>query len=963
MMKNINRFLDKIFLLKILLPTFLALGLFVMSIFQIIIPKFEEIILDRKREMIRELTNSVWHIAKLNNQQAEAGSISQKEAQRRTIEQVRSLRYGEEQKDYFWITDTQPKMIVHPYREDLNDKDLSDFKDSHGKKLFVEMANVVKSDDGGFVDYTWQWKDDSTRIVPKLSYVKYFKPWGWIIGTGIYIEDVKYEIANLEQNVINIAIWITIAISLILFFIVIQNYKSESKRVLAENELKESREKYKALVEATTEGLLMVLEGKQIYYNKTLLAMLGYNEEETSSLQLNEIFANINKNDALEFDNPEHLRAALSKNIETWLKRKDGSLIDVLLMASPISFFGQNGVIVIVKDISHHKQITAALDESKEKYLTLTNQLQLAVFRTEAEKEMKIIEGNPEALSFFNCANEHEIQAINFGDLFDEQIAFKTITKELLEKGFVKNKIAALRRKNNTLAVVSLSMVLIKDSEGRTRYCDVIIEDITDKKINEENKGSIISALETPRLFLNHSIEQYIENAAVCMMGETVEKGAKTISKTGAKVVFIKDKDENYIGMAFKEDISGSIIKNLSANQPIYEIMRAPIISVHDSSLVYDVLSLYYEKGQKYFGVKNEANEIYGLIDIDEIQKSHLHTYFLFIKNIENAETIEEIKQYHRKLMLYIRMLIESGANVRNICFSTATISETITKKIISLAIDELGPPPVKFSFLTFGSEGRAEQTLVTDQDNAILYEDVEDTQSEKTREYFLKLSELVCDLLNDVGYTFCKGNIMAKNPKWLQPLSVWKQYFMEWVNTANPQDLLDVNIFFDLKLAYGDEKLYEVLQKYLFKILTGNNAFFVYLTQNALRIKPPFGNLKTAEYIDSKLALLPLIDLVRIYSLSNNIKSLNTIERLVELHEKGVFSASGYQDILYAFTFLMQLRYRQQSKMLAENNLPNNNIYLAGLTEIDKLILKRVLSQIEDFQAKLSLDFKGIIQ
>ncbi|MBE0558011.1 MAG: cache domain-containing protein, partial [Proteobacteria bacterium] len=258
---------NRLFLLKIVLPALLTMVLFIVSLYQIIIPRFESIIMDRKREMTRELVNNTWHIADHYHREALAQRMSEAEARQRTIEQVRHLRYGDEAKDYFWITDFHPVMIVHPFREELNGSDLTNFTDSRGKRLFVEMVRLVRNEGEGFVDYTWQWKDDSTRIVPKLSYVKPFHPWGWIIGTGIYVEDVKAEIAGLEQNIVTISLWITVATALLLLFMAGQNLRSEKQRYSAESELREAKERYQALVEASTEGLLMLLDDDQVYCN------------------------------------------------------------------------------------------------------------------------------------------------------------------------------------------------------------------------------------------------------------------------------------------------------------------------------------------------------------------------------------------------------------------------------------------------------------------------------------------------------------------------------------------------------------------------------------------------------------------------------------------------------------------------------------------------------------------------
>ncbi|MBS3945104.1 MAG: cache domain-containing protein, partial [Melioribacter sp.] len=277
-MKILKKTPGKISYVRTLLPTLLTIALFIIAIFMVVIPQFENIILDRKREMIRELTNSTvsminrWHQVQLK------GMISEDEAKKNAIDLIKNLRYGEELKDYFWVTDLHPNMIVHPYRPELDGNDLSNFEDLKDKKLFVEMVKAVQNSGEGYVDYMWQWKDDSTKIVPKLSYVKKFEPWNWVIGTGIYIEDVRLEIKLLERKILTISVIVTILSSLLLSYIAFRNIKNEKLRKKAEDDLHESREKYRMLVEASGEGLIMILDNKQTFYNKTFYSMLGYSD-------------------------------------------------------------------------------------------------------------------------------------------------------------------------------------------------------------------------------------------------------------------------------------------------------------------------------------------------------------------------------------------------------------------------------------------------------------------------------------------------------------------------------------------------------------------------------------------------------------------------------------------------------------------------------------------------------------
>ena len=233
--------------------------LFIISIFSIIIPDFEDNILDKKHEMIKELTNTSWSVLAKYHKEEQDSILTREEAQAKAISRIEYLRYGKEGKDYFWITDMEPTMIMHPYRSDLDNTNLSEYADPTGKKLFVEFVKAVEKETEGYVDYMWQWKDDSTRIVPKFSFVKKFEPWGWIIGTGIYIEDVKLEIASMEKRVIKISLIIIGIIIILLLVIAFQSLRIEKKRQTAETELLKSREQYKKLVETTNEGIYLIV--------------------------------------------------------------------------------------------------------------------------------------------------------------------------------------------------------------------------------------------------------------------------------------------------------------------------------------------------------------------------------------------------------------------------------------------------------------------------------------------------------------------------------------------------------------------------------------------------------------------------------------------------------------------------------------------------------------------------------
>ena len=211
----------------------------------------------------------------------------------------------------------------------------------------MEAVNSVKANGEGFIDYMWQWKDDSTRIVPKLSYVREFQPWNWIVGTGIYLEDVRLEIAWLKKRLLTLALLISLIISAILIFIIRQSLNIERRRGKAEGELRLSREKYKSLVEASTEGTLMWVEQAFVFSNIKFSKLSGYDPDEIRCMSFGDIFQ-------MEWESLEADITDPKKSIsrETILSCKDGSTREVIISASKINHADQPGYIIIVKELS-----------------------------------------------------------------------------------------------------------------------------------------------------------------------------------------------------------------------------------------------------------------------------------------------------------------------------------------------------------------------------------------------------------------------------------------------------------------------------------------------------------------------------------------------------------------------------------------------------------------------------------
>jgi CBS domain-containing protein len=327
----------------------------------------------------------------------------------------------------------------------------------------------------------------------------------------------------------------------------------------------------------------------------------------------------------------------------------------------------------------------------------------------------------------------------------------------------------------------------------------------------------------------------------------------------------------------------------------------------------------------------------------------------------------------HGQLPGLLFSMVNSGATIRTVTWLITTFSDIILNKVIGFAIEALGPPPTRFAFATLGSEGRKEQTLKTDQDNAIIYDD-DGRSSQRSRQelnhYFLALGKRVCTWLDQIGYRFCKGEIMAGNPTWCQPLSVWKKYFFDWIHAAGPKDLLHSSIFFDLRFGGGDAQLVESLSRYLFKSLKTWPGFFRHMTENAIYFKPPIGLFgqfrvessgKHRNCLNIKHAMTAIVDYARIYALKNGIRETNTQERLHQLYLKRVLDPEAYREIEQAFNLIMQIRITHQINAIVVKRISaDNHVDPKTLSAIEQKMLKMSFKRIESMQKQICLDFTG---
>ena len=630
---------------RVVWPTVIAAILFASSAFTVIVPVFRDSMMKQKKGMIKELVSTATSAITFYIHQEQAGDISRAEAQRLAAAEISELRYGIDNKDYFWITDMEPRMVMHPYRPELVGKDLADYSDSENKsgiKLFAESVELVKADNEGYLEYLWQWMDDPRRAEPKLSFVQGVPEWGWVVGTGVYIHDVKAEIDRLSRNLLIADGVIAIAMLGLMTSVLLQSRRIELDRARAETGLREAKDRYRALVEGSNEGYVLEIDGETVFSNHTMRRLTGYGEEELAGMKVWQL---------LEPDNEvnrfadEHLKqlydhTAAASEFEARLCTKGGDLLDVLVSTSRIFFSEKNGHVISFTEVSRGQRDT-----------------------------LKAFSAPSAAPDFPKPAIQQEI------------------------------------------------------SEAQTA-------------------GQVIRALkQLPDL-------------------------VRSLTDSGVKP----------------------------------SILRETVGSVYDAAI----------------------------------------------------------------------------------------------ERFVFQALEESGRPAAPFAFVSLGSNARHEMTLFSDQDNALIFADVPKDQLTEIRRAFLLLADEVCGKLKQAGYPYCPGGIMAANPKWCLSVSEWKKKFNQWILQATAETILEVNVFLDIRNAFGSDELMDELREHVRACTAANPEFFIFYAKNCLSYKAPLGlrgRIRTERKGDEKTinlkeCLKPLETFGRIYALKHGVPMPGTLNRFTELRE-----------------------------------------------------------------------------
>lgn len=1000
-----HAFEQRPFVLRIFLPTLIAIALFMAAIWLVILPSFEQTLLERKREMIRELTNSAWSMLAAYERDERSGLMPRELAQKSAAARVEALRYGNESKDYFWIQDLQPRMVMHPYRRELNGQDLRGFKDPRGVAIFVEFAQLVATSGEGYVDYVWQWKDDPQRLRSKESFVKGFAPWGWVIGTGIYTEDVKAEIATLERHLIHTSVIISGAVILLLLFVLQQSLRAERGRQATLDSLRESTQRYHALVEATTEGTLLVLGARCHYANPTFLAMLGYGANHLEFLDLADLLPRQSGNEPIwnRLDpKGEGEGLADGEAVDGCLRHADGRLVEAVLALNPITLDGQSGFILLAKDLARHSAAQAQQGQGP-----VIQSLPLGVFRARAVRRGVFAELNQAGRELLQSLPLADKDHPALADLFAIPSEYADFVESLLSGTAAGVRTVLAESTATGPRFVALSARLVRDERQQPGFFDGSVQEVTAEHRREKEREALLEKLQSSLLFLLEPIAKLGQDAVICPLDASVEQVARQMSEHNASAALIagpskpkvaavggqmqgeldgrrtaeslqqegqgivSNSEAVVLGIVTDQDLRRRVLAvGASPETPVHSVMSAPLTKIADQALVYEALMRMEERRVHHLVVEGARGQAWRVLDHSALVQFQSYGPIVLAREIARAATPAEVARCCARLRPLVKTLMDISAKPRQVTTLLAASSDAAAERLIQLALADLGPPPAPFAFLAMGSQGRQEQTLMTDQDNGIVYAQAPDQDPALCQAYFLRLGQRVCDDLNAAGYAHCRGLVMASQPRWCRSLADWLAWLETAVRTPEAQEVIDVSVFCDFRVIWGDEQLAQTLRSALHAATSRHPAFFHQAARNALLFKPPFrlvgsiyltgGAAEHPGEINLKDAMMPLVGFARLYAVRHQLAPVHTLDRIAAMAQRGLIPQASRDEIGVAYEFLLSLRVHKQFEAIEAGRQPLNTLRPGHLGPIQKELLKQAFAQIEAVQKRMNYDFLG---
>lgn len=429
------------------------------------------------------------------------------------------------------------------------------------------------------------------------------------------------------------------------------------------------------------------------------------------------------------------------------------------------------------------------------------------------------------------------------------------------------------------------------------------------------------------------------------------------VSDGTAPLGIVTDRDLRNKVVAHGLDPAGLLVR---------DVMSSPLITVSSNEFLFEALYTMSKHSIHRVGVVDDAGCLVGVITDSDILRLQSRSPQQLVREIEEAGSLDELKTLHDRVEGLVAHLVGTGTSARDLVRLIAHLNDRILIRLITLLhTGRFADLPAGFAFVVLGSEGRREQTLTTDQDNAIIYaDDLSAAEIQKLEEF----SRELIDGLIAIGVPACPGGIMAKNPEWRRSLADWKVALEQWLGTPKSEHILTGSMFFDLRTLYGDPSFERALKSHIAFRLQVEPMFLRYAAANVLRFHTPlnwFGRFRVERegerrgQLDIKKAgIFALTEGVKVLALQAGVLDGGTCERLNGLVAAGVFDQTRADDLETTFNTLVHFRLRGQVNAIRAGATPTNYIDLQQFSRMEKGRLKLALEGVDTFQEFLSLRF-----
>lgn len=434
----------------------------------------------------------------------------------------------------------------------------------------------------------------------------------------------------------------------------------------------------------------------------------------------------------------------------------------------------------------------------------------------------------------------------------------------------------------------------------------------------------------------------------------TVQEAAKVMAEAGVGSVLVADKPP---GILTDRDLRNRVLAaGRGPETPVREVMSRPLIAIDPDTPVHGAMMRMLEERIHHLALVEEG-EIVGLISSTDLLRFQSQNPIFLQRQLNALHDPKELARYSSEVNSVVETLYRGGLAAPQIGRIVSTLNDTLIARLLQQGEAALGAAPTPYAWIVFGSEGRCEQMVLTDQDNALVYAE----PSEAADAYFHALAEFVVQRLIQAGFPPCPGGYMATN--WCKPLDEWLALFSDWIDRPEPQALVEAGIFFDFRPVHGELSLEPLEQRMM--SAQRNGIFLAYLAQAANAFAPPLGFLNRLRseggYIDLKKGgVAPVVGMARALALAAGSRERSTMERLTAAVQGGTLSSEGADNLSGAFQFFLHIRLRAQLDAIRAGQKPDNRIRLKDLTPREQRLLKDAFVMVREMQEAVADQLRG---